>query len=220
MDLAFVDRAAAGRRLAAALAQYRGTDSLILALPRGGVVVGHAVARALGLPLDVLITRKIGAPFNPEYAIGAVSEEGDVQLNHREVADLGITSAYINQEVTRQRAEIQRQALLYRGRRPPVLVRGKTVILVDDGIATGFTMFASVKTLRSRDPAAIVVAVPVSPPSTADALAREADRVVCLLTPDPFYAVGNWYQDFDQVTDEEVRSLLQTAAPTDRTPIT
>lgn len=208
----FRNRSEAGQRLAAALDTYRATDTVVLGLPRGGVVVAYEVAAALGVPLDVLLTRKVGAPFNPEYAIGAVSEAAEPALNHAEVAALGIPATYLESEIARQRAEIERQARLYRGGRAPLPVEGKTAIVVDDGIATGFTMFASVRALRMRGPAAIVVAVPVAPPSTAEALATEVERLICLFRPEPFFAVGSWYEDFEQVSDDTVQRLLAAAS--------
>ncbi len=205
----FQNRQEAGRLLAARLEEYRGTDAIVLALPRGGVVVGHEIAKALGLPLDVIITRKVGAPGNPEYAIGAVSETGEVQLNREEIAYFGIPSTYVEEEVARQRVEITRQARLYRGSRGLPDVAGRHVLVVDDGIATGFTMFATLRALKAQRPSQLVVAVPVGPPPTIDTLAKEVDKVVCLATPEPFIAVGAWYRHFDQIGDDEVRSYLE-----------
>lgn len=206
----FEDRQEAGRQLALALADYKDSNAIVLALPRGGVVVGYEVAKALHLQLDVVITRKVGAPGNPEYAIGAVSETGDVQLNDEEIAYLGIPSSYVKEEVAQQHREIARRAQLYRGGRPLPELRGRPVIVVDDGIATGFTMLATVRALRSRQPSQLVVAVPVAPPSTVASLEAEVDKVVCLYTPEPFMAVGAWYRNFEQVTDDEVRGYLQS----------
>ncbi len=205
----FQNRQEAGRLLAAELAEYRGSDAIVLALPRGGVVVGYEIAKALGLSLDVTITRKIGAPGNPEYAIGAVSETGEVQLNREEIAYFGIPPAYVDDEIARQREEIARRARLYRGSRGLPSVTGRHAIVVDDGIATGFTMFATLRALKAQRPAQLIVAVPVGPPSTIKALAKEVDKVVCLATPEPFIAVGAWYHNFDQISDEEVRNYLQ-----------
>ncbi|MDA8218752.1 MAG: phosphoribosyltransferase [Dehalococcoidales bacterium] len=208
----YENREQAGQQLAGELSEFRGTDTLVLALPRGGVVVGYQVAVRLNLALDVIVTRKIGAPGNPEYAIGAVSETGDVQLNNAEIAYLGIPTSYVSEEIAHQRREIERRGALYRGGRGRPNVTGRHVILVDDGIATGFTMFASVRALRSESPAELVVAVPVAPPSTVRTLEAEVDRVVCPSTPEPFMAVGAWYRHFDQVTDEEVRQYLRLAS--------
>ena len=205
----FADRREAGRRLAPELADLQGQDAIVLALPRGGVIVGCEVARALDLELDVIITRKIGAPGNPEYAIGAISEAGEPQLNQEEIAFLGIPASYVNREVEAQRREIERRALLYRGGRALPKLAGRVVILVDDGIATGFTVLATIRALKAHSPARIVLAVPVAPLSTVAALRREVDRVVCVATPEPFMAVGAWYRHFDQVSDEEVRACLE-----------
>jgi putative phosphoribosyl transferase len=205
----FADRRESGRRLAGELSGYRGQDAIVLALPRGGVIVGCEVARALDLALDIIVTRKIGAPGNPEYAIGAVSETGDVQLNTEEIAILGIPSAYVQEEVALQRREIERRAMLYRAGRGLPDMKGRVVILVDDGIATGFTVLATVRALKAQSPAEIVLAVPVAPPSVAHALRPEVDRIVCLATPEPFMAVGTWYRHFEQVSDEEVRACLE-----------
>lgn len=204
----FADRSVAGRQLGMALGYLRDRDPLVLALPRGGVVVGYEVAAAMEAPLDVFVTRKIGAPANPEYAVGAISETGDVQVNRKEIAYLGIDDAYLARELGEQRREIQRRAALYRGGHPLTPTAGRTVILVDDGIATGFTMFASVRSIKATSPRELVVAVPVAPKSTVYALRHEVDRVEVLHIPEPFYAVGNWYGDFSQVTDEEVTALL------------
>lgn len=204
----FEDRHEAGRQLARQLGSYRGKNAIVLALPRGGVVVGYEVAKALDLPLDVIITRKIGAPGNPEYAIGAVAETGDVQLNQEEIRLYGISSQYVNTEIKRQRQEIERRVQLYRGGRRLPNVRDKIVIIVDDGIATGFTMRASIRAIKAEQPEKIVLAVPVAPPDVLDEMRREVDEVVCLATPEPFFAVGAWYRHFEQTTDEEVRDYL------------
>ncbi|MCL4466607.1 MAG: phosphoribosyltransferase [Chloroflexi bacterium] len=204
----FADRREAGQRLARALPGYRGSDAVVLALPRGGVIVGCEVARTLSLPLDVIITRKVGAPGNPEYAIGAISEAGEPQLNEREIAYMGIPASYVAEEVELQRRELERRAMQYRGGRELGDISGRTVILVDDGIATGFTVLATVRALKTHRPARIVLAVPVAPPSVVETLGREVDDVVALATPEPFIAVGAWYRHFEQVSDEEVRACL------------
>ncbi len=207
----FQDRHEAGQKLAKQLEMYRGKRAIVLALPRGGVVVGYEVAKALNLPLDVIITRKIGAPGNPEYAIGAVAETGDVQLNQEEIRLFGISPQYVNDEIRRQRQEIERRVQLYRGGRRLPSVRNKIVIVVDDGIATGFTMRASIRALKVEEPKKIVLAVPVAPPDVLDEMRKEVDEAVCLATPEPFFAVGAWYRHFEQTTDEEVRDYLAAA---------
>jgi putative phosphoribosyl transferase len=209
----FADRRDAGRRLAAALADLRGRDVLVLAIPRGGVEVGFEIARALGAPLDVILTHKVGAPGNPEYAIGAVSEIGEVELNEREIRLAGIPRAAVEAEIAHQRAEIERRKALYRGGRPLPPLAGRVVIVTDDGVATGFTIGAALRAVRGAQPAELVLAVPVAPPEALAELAPLADRVVCLATPEPFHAVGLWYQVFDQTSDEQVKALLAAAQP-------
>jgi erythromycin esterase-like protein/predicted phosphoribosyltransferase len=205
----FRDRREAGRVLAQRLAAYANRrDVLVLALPRGGVPVAFEVARALGAPLDVYVVRKLGIPGHEELAMGAVATGGARVLNEQVVNRLGIPAYVIDAVEARERQELARRERLYRGGRPPPDVRGRTVILVDDGLATGATMHAAVQALRQQQPARIVVAVPVASPETCDELKAEVDEVVCALTPDPFYAVGYWYEDFSQTTDEEVRNLL------------
>jgi predicted phosphoribosyltransferase len=205
----FRNRADAGRQLADKLAAYADRpDVLVLALPRGGVPVGYEVARALGAPLDVFLVRKLGVPGYEELAMGAVAT-GDVRvLNDEIVRGLGISGHQIDAVVERELPELGRRERLYRGGRPPPDVVGRTVILVDDGLATGATMRAAVEALRQQQPARIVVAVPTASPDTCEALKAEADDVVCAMTPEPFFAVGHWYDDFTQTTDEEVRELL------------
>lgn len=207
----FRDRAEAGARLAQALAEYQGTGAQVLALPRGGVAVGYEVAVALGLPLDIIITRKLGAPGNPEYAIGAVCETGEVELNHAEIRYFGISQNYLEERIAEEGREIARQSELYRGSPRPPDVRDRRVVVVDDGIATGYTVLATLRALRSQAPAELVLAVPVAPPVSVEQMRSEADRVVCLATPEPFVAVGAWYGDFAQLSDNEVRRLLLTA---------
>lgn len=210
----FRDRAEAGRALAANLRAYAGRDDvLVLALPRGGVPVGDEVARALGAPLDVFIVRKLGVPGQEELAMGAIATGGVRVLNEFVVRQLGIAGHVIDAVARREQAELERRAREYRGDRPPPEVRGRTVILVDDGLATGATMRAAAAALRRQGPARVVVAVPVAAAETCDALADEVDEVVCTLTPEPFYGVGMWYEDFAQTTDAEVRARLSRAAP-------
>jgi putative phosphoribosyl transferase len=210
------NREEAGRLLAERLRQYRDDKrALILALPRGGVAVGYALSVALRLPLDVLITRKLGAPGNPEYALGAVTETGTVYLNPgaREVlATLAATPAYLDQAVRAQREEIARRQALYRGGRPLAALEDKTVLLVDDGIATGATFFASIKALKGHGAKRVVAAVPVGPLDTLREVGARVDELVVLMTPEPFFAVGNHYVDFTQVEDEAVIRYLGEAS--------
>jgi erythromycin esterase-like protein/adenine/guanine phosphoribosyltransferase-like PRPP-binding protein len=208
----FSDRTDAGRKLAARLAEYADrSDVIVLALPRGGVPVGYEVASKLAAPLDVFLVRKLGVPGHPELAMGAVAAGGIEVLSEGLIRDLGIPESMIQQVAVRERLELDRRDRAYRaGRKPPVL-RDRTIILVDDGLATGSTMQAAVLALRQHAPASIVVAVPVGAKETCDRLRRMADRVVCLETPEPFDAVGLWYQDFSQTSDEEVSRLLTAA---------
>jgi predicted phosphoribosyltransferase len=209
----FRNRAEAGRQLAEKLAAYANKpDILVLALPRGGVPVGFEVADALGAPLDVFVVRKLGVPGYEELAMGAVATGGRRVLNDEIVRGLGIPETEIDGVVARELQELARRERLYRGDRPPPDVGGRTVILVDDGLATGATMRAAVRALRQRQPASIVVAVPTASPDTCEALRAEADDVICTMTPEPFFAVGHWYDDFTQTTDEEVHDLLARGA--------
>lgn len=209
MDRKFRDRVEAGGLLAEALAEYAGRDDVVvLALPRGGVPVGREVADALGAPLDVLIVRKLGAPGQPELAMGAIASGGFRVLNREVVRPLGIGARAIERVEAEERAELERRERAYRGDRAPVDVTGKTVILVDDGAATGSTLRVALRAVRERDPARVVVAVPTSARETCDRLREEADEAVCVRTPEPFIAIGAWYQEFPQVSDAEVRDLL------------
>jgi predicted phosphoribosyltransferase len=196
--------------LARRLSAYRGRpDTLVLALPRGGVPVGHAVAQALGLPLDVFVVRKLGVPGHDEFAMGAIASGGVRVMNGDVVRMLGIGSAQIEAVAQAEALELARRERLYRDARPVLVIAQRTVLLVDDGIATGATMRAAARALRAMNPARIVIAVPTGARTTCHALRREADEVVCATTPEPFRAVGCWYEDFAQTSDEEVRSLLQ-----------
>jgi putative phosphoribosyl transferase len=209
----FRDRADAGRQLAARLEGYANRpDVLVLALPRGGVPIGYEVARALQAPLDVFLVRKLGVPGHEELAMGALATGGVRVLNEDVVRALGIPEDVIDEVAAGQQQELGRRERAYRDDRPVAEVRGRTVILVDDGLATGSTMRAAVAALRQRRPARIVVAVPVGSADTCAELREEADEVVCARTPEPFYAVGLWYDDFAQTTDDEVRDLLAQAA--------
>ncbi|HQZ15512.1 MAG TPA: phosphoribosyltransferase [Vicinamibacteria bacterium] len=206
------NRAEAGRRLGLKLQRYgnRG-DVIVLGLPRGGVPVGFEVARALAAPLDVLIVRKLGAPGYHELAMGAIASGGARVINEDVVASLGIPHFAIERAVVLEEEEIARREKLYRGRRPPLDVRGKIVILVDDGMATGASMLVAVKALRSLSPARIVVASGVSSPSACSAVGEVADECVCVLEPDDLGAISPWYDEFDQTADEEVCALLARA---------
>ena len=211
----FRNRTDAGRHLAEKLAAYANrSDVLVLALPRGGVPVGFEVARALGAPLDVFLVRKLGVPGFEELAMGAVATGGVRVLNDEIVRGLGISEHEIDAIVARELQELARRERLYRGDRPPPDVTGRTVILVDDGLATGATMRAAVGALRQQQPARIVIAVPTASPDTSEALKAEADDVICVITPEPFFAVGHWYDDFTQTTDEAVRELLARGGST------
>jgi predicted phosphoribosyltransferase len=206
----FNDRRDAGRELAERLSHYAGRDDVVvLGLPRGGVPVAFEVARALAAPLDVFLVRKLGLPGHEELAMGAIASGGVRVLNDDVVSATGIPEAQIAQVAARELEQLRRQEHAYRGDRPPLDVRGRVAILVDDGLATGATMRAAIAALRDQGAGAIVVAVPTAPGETCEALRREVDEVVCARTPDPFTAVGLWYRDFTPVSDEEVRDLLE-----------
>jgi putative phosphoribosyl transferase len=199
----FGDRRDAGRRLARELAGFELLNPVVLAIPRGGVVVAYEVSRALGAPLDVIIPRKIGAPSNPELAIGALAQDGTLVVDQALILSLGVGEKYLAEETERQKGEITRRLGLYRQGAPAVALEGAAVIVVDDGIATGATVLAALRGLRSAAPAKVILAVPVAPPDTLQRLLPEADKIVCLATPEPFYAVGQFYRHFDQTSDEE-----------------
>ena len=205
----FENRRSAGRVLAERLRAFANdSNSLVLALPRGGVPVGFEIAHALGLPLDVFVVRKLGVPGYEELAMGAIASGGARVLNEEVVRRLGVSAMQIEHVLNMERAEIERREWKYRGDLPPLRFEGKRVILVDDGLATGATMHAAVIALREIRAGEIVVAVPVGSREAVDRLAREADQVVCLLQPEDFEAVGAWYEDFSQTSDEEVREWL------------
>jgi putative phosphoribosyl transferase len=209
----FRDRTDAGRRLAAELSEYAGRGGVIvLALPRGGVPVAYEVARALQSPLDIFLVRKLGVPGHEELAMGAIATGGVRVVNEDVVNYLHIPGEAIDAVAAEEQRELERRERAYRDDRPPPDVRGKTAILVDDGLATGSTMRAAAAALRRQEPAAIVVAVPVSAPETCDEFRTEVDDIVCAMTPRPFQGVGMWYEDFSQTTDDEVRELLARAA--------
>ncbi|MBO9346793.1 phosphoribosyltransferase [Chloroflexus sp. MS-CIW-1] len=210
----FADRRAAGKALAWSLSHYAERPGLqILALPRGGVPVAYEVAKALSAPLDVLLVRKLGVPGQVELAMGAIAEGGVRVLNHEIIADLCIAPQVIEEVAAREQLEIARRAQTYRGQRPPPELRDKTVIIIDDGLATGATMHAAVDCVRLHQPRWITVAVPVASKEGVRMVRSVADDVVAVWTVEPFYALSYWYDDFRQTTDDEVRELLQAAQP-------
>jgi predicted phosphoribosyltransferase len=205
----FSNRIDAGQRLAQALKTQVFMDGLVLAIPRGGVVVGFEVAEMLGLPLDVIIPRKIGAPGNPELAIGAMTEDGTAILDENLMSYLNVPQNYVERESVNQKLEIQRRMQLYRQNEPYPNLKDRDVIVVDDGIATGATMKAALASVKNKGAKSVTAAVPVGPPSTIEELKRQADRVVCLYMPESFYAIGEFYDDFAQTNDYEVIDLLK-----------
>jgi putative phosphoribosyl transferase len=211
----FADRKQAGERLAEALLRYKSEDPVVLAIPRGGVPIGLEVARSLDAPLDIVLVRKIGAPFQRELAIAAVidGDRPEIVQNPEAAGIPGISDDYMKEETARQLAEIERRRRLYLGSRARPQIEGRTAILVDDGIATGATVRAALIGVRRSKPKRLVLATPVAPPETIAALRDEADDVVCLATPDPFYAIGQFYKVFDQLTDDEVIGLLEQGRP-------
>lgn len=203
----FRDRVDAGIRLSELLGEYGGKDVVVLGIPRGGVIVANEVAKRLNSQLDIIIPKKIPAPWNPELAIGAVTEDGSTVLDREMVQSFGISDEYIESAKMRQMEEIKRRGGIYSHRKIPLT--GKIVVLVDDGIATGATMHAAIKSVRRDDPGEIVVAVPVGPQDTIEDMKQEVDRVVCISNPAYFGAVGSFYQIFDQTTDKEVMEVLK-----------
>jgi putative phosphoribosyl transferase len=209
----FRNRREAGAQLAERLRRYAGRDDVVVVgLPRGGIPVAFEIARGLGAPLDVFLVRKLGVPGHEELAVGAIATGGVRVVNRRLVEHLGLTPEVIDAIAARERRELERRRRAYRDDRPPPDLTGRTVILVDDGLATGSTMWAAVQAVREQHPARVVVAVPVGAPDTCAALGEVADEVVCLRTPEPFGSVGGWYEDFEQTSDEEVRELLAQAS--------
>ena len=204
----FRDRAEAGRKLAAALSEFKGRNLVVLGIPRGGVVVADEVAKALGAPLDIVVTRKIEAPGEPEYALGAVTQEGDVIMDRQAAESLGASQEYLDDQVKKKRVEVNERMKKFRGETPYPELEGKVVIIVDDGIATGSSVAAAVMSVKKRRPKEIVVAVPVAPKDAVETLTGDGNRVVCLETPGPFLAIGEFYGVFDQVEDEEVKHVL------------
>ncbi len=212
MEGIFPNRVEAGQRLAEKLTTYRGCDDgIVLGLPRGGVPVAYEVAQRLGLPLDVFVVRKLGVPGYEELAMGAIASGNVSVLNEDVTRALPNSEAILEMVKAQEKIELARRETRYRQDRPAPDLRGRVVILVDDGLATGSTMIAAVRALKQQKPARIVVAVPIASRDTCDLLQNEVDEVVCAVTPKPFYAVGLWYQDFSQTTDEEVRELLAQA---------
>lgn len=203
----FEDRRDAGHRLAEALAGLRGTDAVVLGIPRGGVIVAEVVASELSLPLDVVVPRKIGAPGNPELGLGAVAP-GVRVLDRKMIDRLRVPEAYLDAEVAAQEREIARRLERYRAGRPGLDVSGRVAVVVDDGVATGGTAIAALRWAKAADAARVMLAVPVAPFSTIERLRGEADEVIALETPEPFYAVGEWYRRFTQTTDDEVVTAL------------
>jgi len=208
----FADRRDAGRELAVAVGYLRAEQPVVLGLPRGGVVVAREVAAALAAPLDVVIVRKLGAPEQPEYAVGAIGEEGIVLVDDAVIQALGLRGA-LPSLIQRERHELERRTARYRGGRPPAEFRGRTVVLVDDGVATGSTARVAAEVTRLRGARRIVLAVPVGPPDVAERFASVVDEVVCLVRPRGFHAVGAAYDSFDATSDEEVEEILQAASP-------
>lgn len=206
----FKNRVKAGEKLAAALGKFKNAPAtIIIALPRGGVVVGYEAAKTLNLPLDIIVPRKIGAPGNPEFAIGAITETGEGIFDEMTVGAYGITESYLQNEIKKEKAEAVRRLKLYRGTRPPLNLKNKTVILVDDGLATGLTMRAAIKTAKKSGAEKIIVAVPVTSPEAVEIIKKEVDEVIYLEAPAFFGAVGSFYEKFEQTADDEVIDLLK-----------
>lgn len=212
-DLPYRDRTEAGRLLAAGLIHYKSKpDVVVLGLTRGGVPVAAEVASALQAPLDVIVVRKLGVPFQPELAMGAIAGDGTQVLDHGLIRTLGLTNREVDAVTVRERAEMERRERLYRGGRPPLDLKGRTAILVDDGLATGSTMSVAVAFARKRLAKRIVLAVPVGSVEAVEKLSEKVDECVCLATPEPFFAVGVWYSDFLPTSDTEVMQLLEESA--------
>ena len=210
MRAMFYDRRDAGRQLAERLLPYRERDPIVLGIPRGGVPVGYEVSRALGCPLDVIVPRKLPIPWSPEAGFGAIMPDGTRVLNERMVRQLGLSADEITEIADEVLAEVGRREKAFRGDRPPVEVAGKTAILVDDGLATGYTMIAAARAVKKRGPASVIVAVPVSPRASAEDVGREADELIVLHLSDEYpFAVASFYEEWTEMTDEEVRGYLE-----------
>lgn len=213
MSTRFRDRTAAGQQLATHLQSYANqADAIVLALPRGGVPVAYEVAQALNVPLDICLVRKLGLPGHKELAMGAIAAGGVRVLNHELISNLEISDKLIEQVTALELRELQRRDRLYRGNRPLPVLQNRTVILVDDGLATGATMRAAIAVVKSQHPKQVIVAVPVAPPAVCKTLSAAVDQRVCLLTPTPLNCIGRWYENFTQITDEQVTRLLAAAA--------
>ncbi len=209
----FTNRVEAGRRLAKTLLHFRGQDVVVLGIPRGGVVVANEVAKELGARLDVVVTRKIEAPGEPEFALGAVTQEGDVLMDRQAAESLGASPDYLDDQIRKKRKEVRERMERLRGEVPYPELKGKVVIIVDDGIATGSSVQAAVMSVKRRKPKEIVVAVPVAPMDAIEALKEDGTKVICLETPGPFLAIGEFYADFNQVEDMEVKRILEANSP-------
>lgn len=213
MNSRFHDRTEAGRLLAVQLADYANNpDMLVLGLPRGGVPVAYQIAKAIHAPLDVWLVRKLGVPGQEELAMGAIASGSIMVLNNEIIQALGISQRVIQQVAADEKQELERRDRAYRGDHPPLNVQDRTIVLVDDGIATSSTLRAAIAALQQQQPKRIVVAAPVCPPSVCEALRSIVDEVICLATPEPLSSIGMWYEDFSQTTDDEVRELLQQSA--------
>lgn len=210
----FSDRVEAGKKLAEALKGYRGKDVVVLGIPRGGVVVANEVAKSLKAPLDIVVTRKIEAPGEPEFALGAVTQEGDVLMDRQAAESLGASSEYLDDQIRKKREEVDDRVKRLRGDAPYPELEGKVVLIVDDGIATGSSVSAAVMSVKKRKPKQVVVAVPVAPKDAVETLAEDGTKVVCLETPGPFLAIGEFYRNFEQVEDIEVIRLLGESSAT------
>ena len=217
MQKRFADRLDAGQQLAAQLASYADrADVLVLGLPRGGVPIAYEIAKALHLPLDICLVRKLGVPKQPELAMGAIASGGIMVLNQEVLRSFHIPDSVVQEVAAVEQQELERREQVYRGDRPMPEVSDRTVILADDGIATGSTLRAAVAILREQEPERIVVAVPVAPPASCEQLKTVVDELICLVTPDRLYSIGQWYQDFSQTTDAEVCQLLEQAGSLNR----
>jgi predicted phosphoribosyltransferase len=218
MKLPFRNRREAGRLLAARLDAYANRpDVLVLALPRGGVPVAYEVARALRVPLDIFLVRKLGVPGYEELAMGAIATGGVRVLNDQLVRALHISGQMIESVAAKEQKELVQREQIYRGDRPTPELHGRTVILVDDGLATGATLYAAIKALRQQQASRIIVAVPIASPESCEEMRKEVDDIICAITPEPFHAVGLWYEDFSQTTDEEVKDILARSVRADST---